>query len=290
MGNKPRTIILWVHPRSTSTMFECALLNLQQEFRVLHEPMGNAWYFGPQRQAPRFNSEEALQAYGDFRDSTFESTWGDIVNHTNDPRRTFSKDMAQYIFTPRNSTGIRVGWNKDPTNPTLIPTEELLDPSILHTFLIRRPEKAVPSYYRLCSGEQSKVTDFHYYDPEEAGYDELRKLFDFVKDKTGKTPLLIDSDDLIRDPNYYVRKWCEHASVDYSDSLLEWNEGTREHFAKWPGFHVAAENSKGIGQGLNDKDRNTLLTEQLPEMVQNAIRDNRPTYEYLKSFALPTPH
>lgn len=287
MASKPRVIILWVHPRSTSTMFECALLNVQKEFRVLHEPLGSPWYFGPERQAPRFDSEESLKSYAQYADATFKSTWNEIVTDTSDPRRTFSKDMAQYIFKPPHSTGIEVGWNKDPKNPTLIPTELLMDPSILHTFLIRRPEKAVPSYYRLCTGDQAEITDFHYYDPDEAGFTELKELFDFVKDHNGTPPLLIDSDDLIKDPKYYLRKWCEHTNVEYSDSLLEWNDGTREHFAKWPGFHVAAENSKGIGRGLQQKDQNKLKPEELPDIVKETIQNNELTYSYLKSFALP---
>ena len=59
-------------------------------------------------------------------------------------------------------------------NPTIIPTEDLLAPDIVHTFLIRDPQKAVPSYYRLCSGEKSKLTGFEYFDPEEVGLNELR--------------------------------------------------------------------------------------------------------------------
>lgn len=36
---KPKTIILWVHPRSVSTAFECAFLQRLSEFDVKHEPM-----------------------------------------------------------------------------------------------------------------------------------------------------------------------------------------------------------------------------------------------------------
>lgn len=63
--------------------------------------------------------------------------------------------MAQYVFAPLDSNVTSVDsfggeGSIQPPNPTLIPTETLLDPSVVHTFLIRTPEKAIPSYHRLC--------------------------------------------------------------------------------------------------------------------------------------------
>ncbi|KAI5476726.1 hypothetical protein MNV49_007316 [Pseudohyphozyma bogoriensis] len=265
--SKPQTIILWVHPRSTSTMFECAMLQ-KDDVRVLHEPMGDAWYFGPE-------------------------TWHNIVTAPSPNTRTFSKDMAQYIFAPPSATSTSAAsfssHHTTPTNPTLIPTSLLLDPSIHHTFLIRTPEKAVPSYHRLCY--PGSETGFEYWDPEEAGYLELRKLFEFLRSE-GMEPEVIDSEDLLKKPEEVMSGWCERAGVEFEKSMLEWNEGTREHFAKWPGFHCAAENSKGIGKGVkaehktacnytsSDKKKHPELSEE----VKACIEDNMPHYLYMKQF------
>jgi hypothetical protein len=53
----PSNIVLWVHPRSTSTMFECMLL-ARSDFQVHHEPMGEAWYYGDERASTRFTDEQ----------------------------------------------------------------------------------------------------------------------------------------------------------------------------------------------------------------------------------------
>jgi hypothetical protein len=135
------------------------------------------------------------------------------------PRRTFSKDMAQYLF-PSSPLSSADG------NPTLIPTSQLLSPSIRHTFLIRTPSKAIPSYHRLC--HPGSATGFEYFDPSEAGYRELRLLFDFLRTQ-GVDPLVIESDDLLKEPTKVMRGWCESVGIQFDEGMLEWNEGTREH-------------------------------------------------------------
>lgn len=160
-------------------------------------------------------------------------TWDNSITPT-DPPRTFSKDMAQYIFAPLTSSVTSVpSFGPDPPsdgNPTLIPTSTLLNPNTSHTFLMRHPAKAVPSYDRLCY--PGAPTDFDYFDPAEVGLRELRALFDFIKEQRGgEAPLVLDSEDLLKDPEAVMRIWCKEVGVEFEKSMLEWSEGSREHFA-----------------------------------------------------------
>ena len=50
------------------------------------------------------------------------------------------------------------------------------------------------------------------------------------------------------------------------------------------GFHSAAENSRGIGQGLK-KEHTTQEQAELPAAVSQCIEDCMPDYEYLQQFA-----
>lgn len=139
--------------------------------------------------------------------------------------------MAQYIVsTPTNPTVASVPSLGPPGdgNPTVIPTSSFLSPSIVHTFLIRTPKKAIPSYYRLCY--PGAPTGFDHFDPDEAGYRELRLVFDFVRSQGGATPLLIDSDDLLADPEGVMQMWCEKVGIEFNPDMLNWGEGVREHF------------------------------------------------------------
>ena len=53
-------------------MFEQIILTRPKEFRVEHEPMGDAWYFGNERVSNRFNEEKCRSSYAQYKDSTFK--------------------------------------------------------------------------------------------------------------------------------------------------------------------------------------------------------------------------
>lgn len=186
--------------------------------------------------------------------TSFDKTWNNIVAHTPDlddnsnsnstaaaPLITFSKDMASYIFplSPASSHSPAIpssfgstGAKSSAINPTLIPTELLLDPSIVHTFLIRHPAKAIPSYKRLCY--PGSPTGFNYFDPAEAGYKELRILFDFIRENKPEEKILVmESEELLEDPERVMKGWCETVGIKFDAGMLQWEEGTREHLYVW---------------------------------------------------------
>jgi hypothetical protein len=67
----------------------------------------------------------------------------------------------------------------EPDNPTVVPAEMLA--KFHFTFLIRDPHSSVPSYYRCCIPPLDEVTGFYEYYPSEAGYDEVRRVFEYLR-------------------------------------------------------------------------------------------------------------
>ena len=67
----------------------------------------------------------------------------------------------------------------EPNNPTVIPRDTL--GNFHFAFLIRHPRSSIPSYYRCCVPPLDEVTGFYDFMPSEAGYDELRRLFDYLR-------------------------------------------------------------------------------------------------------------
>lgn len=65
-------------------------------------------------------------------------------------------------------------------NPTVVPADLLA--SFHFVFLIRHPRNSIPSYYRCTIPPLDNVTGFYNFRPDEAGYDELRRLFDYLRD------------------------------------------------------------------------------------------------------------
>jgi len=152
-------------------------------------------------------------------------------------------------------------------NPTVVPREIL--EKFHFTFLIRHPKYAIPSYYRCCIPPLVERTGFTPFMPCEAGYVELRRLFDYCKDTglvgpavtgqesegTGKADqpeiCVIDADDLLDDPEGIMRKYCQSVGLQFRPDMLEWNseedhEFAREQFEKWDGFHDDAINSTDL--------------------------------------------
>ena len=46
------------------------------------------------------------------------------------------------------------------------------------------------------------------FDEKEVGFVEQRRLFDRLFDRLGHPPVVLDSDDLLADPQTMVMKWC----------------------------------------------------------------------------------
>lgn len=64
-------------------------------------------------------------------------------------------------------------------NPTVLP-EGILK-GFHFAFLIRHPRSSIPSYYRCTTAPLTKKTGWDCFMPSEAGYKELRRLFDYLR-------------------------------------------------------------------------------------------------------------
>lgn len=149
------------------------------------------------------------------------------------------------------------------------------------TFLIRHPRRSIPSYYRCTVPPLDAITGFHDFMPSEAGYEELRKLFDYLLaqniigpakagdkipvdealngtgsesgSENGDAPrraaiTVIDADDLLQNPEAILKVYCKEVGIDYTPKMLEWGDEDNQQYAakafeKWYGFHHDAIDS-----------------------------------------------
>ncbi|KAI1353130.1 hypothetical protein F5Y01DRAFT_277919 [Xylaria sp. FL0043] len=205
----------------------------------------------------------------------------------------------------------------DPTgNPTVLPREYLK--KFHWTFLIRHPRRGIPSYVRCCSPPLSETTGWDHFLPSEAGYVELRKLFDYLREqgivgpsvagrenskkKEGEVSItVLDADELLDRPEAAIRAFCRETDIPFSEDMLSWDDEENqtyvaEAFAKWNGWHNDAINSKGLTprthakKPVTEESENEEWRQKYGEEGQKIIRacveENTPHYEYLKSFAL----
>lgn len=153
----------------------------------------------------------------------------------------------------------------EPGNPTVVPAEILKQ--FHFTFLIRHPRHSIPSYWRCTIPPLDAVTGFYNFMPSEAGYDELRRVFDFLRKENQVGPSLagqhstlkdgevsitvIDADDLLDDPEGIIKAYCKEVDIDYHPSMLIWDteqahQRAKDAFEKWKGFHDDAINSTSL--------------------------------------------
>ncbi|KAJ5126635.1 hypothetical protein N7448_007414 [Penicillium atrosanguineum] len=406
MSNKP--IFVATHPRACSTAFERVFMTQRATIQCIHEPFGDAFYYGPERLSERFEDDEQARVESGFSQSTYLTVLERIQREASEGKRVFIKDIDHYLLPPNYkpasvAPSLRrikrgVGTNGDehpangvngasngtahtnghaatngvngtngaangsangvngvngvnghtngtanghavngtngvhkpypyntpaePGNPTVMPRE--IQEQFHFAFLIRDPHFSVPSYYRCTIPPLDKVTGFYSYDPSEAGYDELRRHFDYLRReglvgprvanrpdlnqgdecKTKDTVheiCVIDADDMLDNPAPTIEAFCHSVGLPYSPDLLKWDTPEDYDFAcfcfeKWRGFHNDAIESSGLVARTHKKPVKTeeeydaeWTKKYGPKgaaLIRQAVDANMADYLYLKQFAV----
>ncbi|KAK4198162.1 P-loop containing nucleoside triphosphate hydrolase protein [Triangularia verruculosa] len=308
MSNKP--IFVATHPRACSTAFERVFMTRQDILHCVHEPFGDAFYYGPERLSERFENDEQGRKKSGFSQITYK----DVVDQIFDPdasegKRIFIKDITHYLLPPHQKPASippslqYLSSPEDSNNPTVLPLALLR--KFHFTFLIRHPRRAIPSYYRCTIPPLSSKTGFHNFMPSEAGYDELRRLFTYLlslglllppssSQTNGHTPAapdpdavkitVIDADDLLDHPAEIIQRYCQDVGIDYHPKMLKWDDDeqhkrAKEAFEKWNGFHDDAIGSTELRPRVNgpniltEEEENQQWREKYGEEGQKLIRE-----------------
>ncbi len=155
----------------------------------------------------------------------------------------------------------------EPGNPTVMPKEILQ--SFHFAFLIRDPHYSVPSYYRCTIPPLDATTGFTYYDPAEAGYDEMRRFLEYLhreglvgphiatretdadeilsnsksggaKYKPVSSPsanvgveiCVVDADEMLDSPAPMMEAFCRSVGIPYTEAMLDWDNESDHEYAK----------------------------------------------------------
>ena len=119
---------------------------------------------------------------------------------------------------------------------------------------------------------------------KEIGYIEQRELFDMVWSNTGKTPVVIDSDDLLENPFGMIEAYCNAVDIPFIEEALSWKPGARDEVSWWDGgsFHENLRNS----DGLKPQKRNYTEVNELPDRVKEIYDIVMPHYNELYAHRL----
>jgi len=109
--------------------------------------------------------------------------------------------------------------------------------ALSHAFLIREPAEMLASFARVVP------------DPtlDDTGLPLQCELFELMADRTGRTPPVIDSRDVLDDPAGVLARLCEALGVPYTDAMLRWPAGRRDTDGVWaPHWYASVEASTGF--------------------------------------------
>jgi hypothetical protein len=187
-----KIVFLWSHVRSVSTAFERAFMQ-REDYVTFHEPFGEPCYFGPERIYSYYDNE--LSAHAQYIDATYSQMIEEILKAaaSKENKNVFVKDMTRHVVRP--------GYKSYRENLTVLPIDFLK--RCKHTFILRTPEKAVPSLYRAYVGTNQKFIH------DDIGYPELQALFEFLTELTGARPPLIEAGELLAEPRAIMQMYCE---------------------------------------------------------------------------------
>ena len=96
-------------------------------------------------------------------------------------------------------------------------------PDHRHAFLIRDPVRVVASY----AAKRVEVT------AEDLGYARQLDYVDHAAQMTGRAPVVLDSADILSDPEAYLRALCAALDIPWDAGMLAWQPGGRPTDGIW---------------------------------------------------------
>ena len=157
--------------------------------------------------------------------------------------------------------GARIGYQKHMTHHVLPEVDLAAFDGLRHAFLIRDPRRLLASYAKV--REQPTLADL--------GLEQQVALF-----RRFGGPV-VDSDDLLRDPEGKLRALCAALDVPFDPAMLSWPPGPRDTDGVWaPYWYAGVEASTGFGPYRE-------APADLPARLEPLAATSRPYYDELAS-------
>lgn len=239
----PKRIAMWSGPRNISTAMMRAWGNRPDTF-VCDEPF-YAYYLKESRLDHPGADEVIAQGETDWRRVSGQLT-GPIPNVK---RIYYQKQMTHHLLPE-----IDRAWLGKVTN----------------CFLIRDPADVIVSYIKKNN------------DPtlEDIGFVQQAEIFDCVCAETGSVPAVIDSHDVLENPERILRLLCDAVGVEFMDAMLSWPPGLRDTDGIWA-KHWYGEVAKSTGF-----QKPSERTASVPERLKDVYRRSRECYQRLYNHRL----
>jgi hypothetical protein len=144
--------------------------------------------------------------------------------------------------------------------------------AMTHTFIIRDPRRVIESHFAL----NPDVTC------DEIGFEYLAEIFQLVQRETGTPPVVVDADELVRDPAGVVSAYCHRVGLAERPDALSWKPAERPEWAATQRWHQDAAASTAF----QPVERDYRVTTDNDERLAGYLEYHLPFYRQLRSVSL----
>ena len=197
----PIRIAMWSGPRNISTAMMRAWGNRADTF-VVDEPFYAFYLNATGKKHP--GADEVI--------ANGETDWRKIVEQLTGPVPESRQKGPSHVF-----------FQKQMTHHLLPEIDRQWIVDLTNCFLIRDPREVILSYIK----KNPEPT------LEDLGFVQQQKIFDFVRERIGAVPPVIEARDVLKNPKKSLRLLCDAIGVAFDESMLSWPPGLRKTDGIW---------------------------------------------------------
>ncbi len=207
MSDAPVRIAMWSGPRNISTAMMRSW-GSRPDCAVSDEPL-YAHYLSTLDEAKRSMHPIADEVMG-----SQPTDWRVVADELrgsvpDDKPIWYQKHMAHHV-----TGAMDLQWTSELTN----------------CFLIRDPRAMIASFIKVIDSPT----------PAELGLPQQVRIFEHARERTGSTPIVIDSRTVLTDPRAALTALCEQIGVPFDESMLSWDPGPKPEDGVWAAHWYAS--------------------------------------------------
>lgn len=205
-------IAMWSGPRNISTAMMRSWEN-REDCSVVDEPFYAAYLASTGLDHPC--REQILHA----QSTSYSEVVRQLTEGSADTPLHYQKHMTHHM-----PVGMDMSWSED----------------MRHCFLVRDPAQVIASY----------VQKMPSVDEDAIGIRRQCELFREIETITGLTPVVIDSNDVLKNPRKVLGQLCEELGIEFpAERMLRWPTGRRGSDGVWAShWYHNVEKSTGFGE------------------------------------------
>jgi hypothetical protein len=243
-------IAMWSGPRNISTAMMRAWSS-RADTRVTDEPF-YAHYLSrldPERRSAHPAADQVMRSK--------PTEWRAVAASLTGPRDRavwYQKHMAHHLTAEMDpERGDPDGWD--------------WIAGLTNCFLIREPAAMIASFIKVIPDPR----------PEDLGLPQQVRLFDWIRERTGRTPPVLDARDILEHPRRGLSALCAALGVPFDGAMLAWPAGPHPDDGVWgPHWYSGVYASTGF-------EPYRPITPRVPDHLAGVLEECRRLYDRLAS-------